>query len=224
MAHRRGSASQRARGVTLSVPRRRALSSLNLQGHLFEDSAPSPRALDTTVSLASWPGEARECVEIARRIQVEAARVWGPLTAWPCSSRTRPLSRAPRGGLAPCFHPRLVRARQHPTGPGRPRTPGTARVCGRRLSARRFAEYLSLARVPQPGVTAQETWVAPEGGLLPINEERDSNEEPADEDVDPDPGAATLEGTLRAPWRWERLLVDAAVIGGVDRWRRGFRA
>jgi len=24
----------------------------------------------------------------------------------------------------------------------------------------------------------------------------------------------------RAPWRWERLLVDAAVIGGRDRWRR----
>ena len=30
-----------------------------------------------------------------------------------------------------------------------------------------------------------------------------------------------LAGTLRAPWRWERLLVDAAVIGGRDRWRGG---
>jgi ATP-dependent helicase/nuclease subunit B len=29
-----------------------------------------------------------------------------------------------------------------------------------------------------------------------------------------------LEGQLRAPRRWERLLVEAAVIGGRDRWRR----
>ena len=29
-----------------------------------------------------------------------------------------------------------------------------------------------------------------------------------------------LEGTLRAPWRWDRLLVESAVIGGYDRWVR----
>jgi RecB family exonuclease len=29
-----------------------------------------------------------------------------------------------------------------------------------------------------------------------------------------------VEGTLRAPWRWEQLLVESAVIGGQDRWRR----
>src|SRR5207247_317493 len=29
-----------------------------------------------------------------------------------------------------------------------------------------------------------------------------------------------VEGTLRAPWRWEQLLVESAVIGGKDRWRR----
>ena len=27
-------------------------------------------------------------------------------------------------------------------------------------------------------------------------------------------------GTLRAPWRWERLLHDAAVLGGRERWKR----
>ncbi len=27
-------------------------------------------------------------------------------------------------------------------------------------------------------------------------------------------------GTLRAPWRWEDLIVEAAVIGGLDRWQR----
>ena len=40
------------------------------------------------------------------------------------------------------------------------------------------------------------------------------------EDTSFDPSAPVVRGTLRAPWRWERLIVDAAVIGGSDRWRR----
>jgi CRISPR/Cas system-associated exonuclease Cas4 (RecB family) len=36
----------------------------------------------------------------------------------------------------------------------------------------------------------------------------------------PQPEAPVASGTLRAPRRWERLLVDAAVIGGRDRWER----
>ena len=32
--------------------------------------------------------------------------------------------------------------------------------------------------------------------------------------------APVLEGALRAPWKWERLLVDSAVIGGRERWSR----
>src|SRR6185437_14259941 len=32
-----------------------------------------------------------------------------------------------------------------------------------------------------------------------------------------------VEGALRAPWRWERLLVDAAVIGNRERWERRLR-
>src|SRR5262249_25513927 len=32
--------------------------------------------------------------------------------------------------------------------------------------------------------------------------------------------APVAAGTLRAPWRWERLLVESAVIGGRDRWVR----
>src|SRR5439155_890763 len=33
-------------------------------------------------------------------------------------------------------------------------------------------------------------------------------------------GSAVVHGTLRAPWKWERLLVESAVIGGADRWSR----
>jgi len=35
--------------------------------------------------------------------------------------------------------------------------------------------------------------------------------------------SAQLGGSLRAPWRWEDYLVEAAVIGGKDRWRRRLR-
>src|SRR5262249_20010403 len=36
---------------------------------------------------------------------------------------------------------------------------------------------------------------------------------------DPD-SHPVVAGTLRAPWRWEQILVDAAVIGGMARWAR----
>src|SRR6185369_15177993 len=50
------------------------LNSLNrLQSFLFE--APPPEAaLDESVDLQNWPGEPRECIEIVRSIQLEAAR------------------------------------------------------------------------------------------------------------------------------------------------------
>src|SRR5262249_24481625 len=44
-----------------------------VQRHLFADSPPAPRALDDTVRLVAWPGEARECIEIARLLATEAA-------------------------------------------------------------------------------------------------------------------------------------------------------
>ncbi|AKT44209.1 PD-(D/E)XK nuclease family protein [Chondromyces crocatus] len=39
-----------------------------------------------------------------------------------------------------------------------------------------------------------------------------------EEAMDEDP--PVVDGTLRAPRRWEQILVNAAVIGGLDRWRR----
>jgi ATP-dependent helicase/nuclease subunit B len=193
----------------------------NLQRHLFEDSAPMAQALDATVSVASSPGEARECVEIARRIQLEGAH-GTPFDRMAVLLRAPGLYRAPleealrRAGVPAWFA----------QGSTRPDPAGRALLAllacaAEGLSARRFAEYLSLARVPQPGVTPEDPWVAPQADILPINPDRDATGDvAADADCDLDPAAATLAGTLRAPWRWERLIVDAAVIGGVDRWRR----
>src|SRR5207245_7060396 len=38
-----------------------------------------------------------------------------------------------------------------------------------------------------------------------------------------DERSPVIAGTLRTPFDWERLLVDAAVIGGKDRWSRRLR-
>ena len=40
------------------------------------------------------------------------------------------------------------------------------------------------------------------------------------EKVDEPESQTSLAGSLRAPWRWEKLLVDAAVIGSIERWER----
>ncbi|HKQ69921.1 MAG TPA: PD-(D/E)XK nuclease family protein, partial [Polyangiaceae bacterium] len=102
------------------------------------------------------------------------------------------------------------------------------------LSARRFAEYLSLGEVadaedegappgPRP---AAERYVPPDQDSVPGSILRaagaDAEAEPEPDDLPDPPGEtkATVHGTLRAPRLWERLLVDAAVIGGLPRWEK----
>jgi len=198
-----------------------------LQTHLFEDTRPRERVLDASVSLHAWPGEARECVEIARRIQIEAAR-GVPF------DRMAILLRAPQD-YTPHLQEALGRAAIpafFAAGTTRPDPSGRALLAllacrAEGLSARRFAEYLSLAQVPDPEVRAARgsdpdaTWVPPDHDLLPPG---DAAEPARGEDAEPlprDPYAVeSIAGSVRAPWRWEQLLVDAAVIGGTDRWKR----
>lgn len=214
-------------GLLGSKPKRpkdvRPVSSLgNLQQHLFQESAPSRRDADASLSLASWPGEARECVEIARRMQEQAAqgvrfdRMAVFLRA-PGQYRAH-LEEALRRASIPAWFAR---------GSTRPDPAGRAFLAllacaAEHLSARRFAEYLSLSQVPEPGSDQKAGWTPPEeDDLLPLGFKREAAEETiAADTTDSNPDAPALEGTLRAPWRWERLIVDAAVIGGVDRWRR----
>lgn len=202
-----------------------------LQVHLFEEEAPAPRPLDSTVSLRSAPGEARECVEIARLIQGEAAR-------GVAFDRMAILLRSPREygahleealGRAeiPAHFARGVR-RPHPAGRA---LLALLECAAERLSARRFAEYLSLAQVPEmPGNGAPSSahddagapWAPPDDALLAVPEiaEAPPPDEPDITLADPET-TPIVAGTLRAPWRWEHLLVDAAVIGGdPERWER----
>jgi CRISPR/Cas system-associated exonuclease Cas4 (RecB family) len=109
--------------------------------------------------------------------------------------------------------------------------------------ARRFAEYLYLGEVPDdadgapPPAPPPGDRVAPPdddtlGALLgetaaslgAADADRDDEEDTHDTKAAPRPIAeedrGTAFGTLRAPRHWERLLVDAAVIGGKDRWQK----
>ena len=101
------------------------------------------------------------------------------------------------------------------------------------LSARRFAEYLSLGQVPSAALHSQ----APEGTAgrarrpwsPPTDDLASGLVRDDDRAEDPGPrrrrpaterdGNRIVAGTLRAPWRWEELLVEAYVIQGLDRWR-----
>ena len=76
---------------------------------------------------------------------------------------------------------------------------------------------------PPEAASRSERWVAPDQDLIPravaeaLGEETMPQNIPAPSgDPDKDP---VIAGQLRAPRRWERLLVEAAVIGGRERWR-----
>ncbi len=191
-----------------------------LQRHLFGADTPPQDPLDASVQLTAWPGEARECVEIARAIREEAARGVS-------FDRMAVLLHAPADYL-PHLEEAFARADVpyfFARGARRPHVGGRALLAllacaAEGLSARRFAEYLSLAQVPDAGVPGDPdaSWTAPEHDLL-APAEPGPRDQTDDLVADPDT-APVVAGALRAPPRWERLLVDAAVIGGRDRWRR----
>ena len=202
-----------------------------LRRHIFDIDAPPQRERAGDVSFFSAPGEARETLEIARRVLDEAA------SGVPFDEMAVCL-RAPQQYLGllehaferagvPAFFDRGTR-RPDPTG----RAFAALLSCAcERLSARRFDEYLSLGQVPRLG--AQE----PRGRAIVPDDEAYARFADAVGGADAPPAwteavpfdsedEAIVAGTLRAPWKWEELIVESAVIGGVDRsdgrrrWRR----
>jgi ATP-dependent helicase/nuclease subunit B len=206
-----------------------------LQRGLFEESAPEPAELDASVAIFSAPGESRECVEIARRV-IAAARAGTPF------DRIAILLRSPeeyRAHLAEALGRAGVPV-HFARGAVRPDPAGRAFLAllacaAEGLSARRFAEYLSLAQVPDATPDGgPPPALEPEARFVPADEElvpeaigdalaRAAGAEAAPREElpvgDPDASAVTS-GTLRAPRRWEQLLVEASVIGGRERWER----
>jgi ATP-dependent helicase/nuclease subunit B len=210
----------------IELPRRAdsQLSSLRkLQDHLFSNASEESK-LDGTVTVVSAPGEMQEAVEIARRIQDEARHgIAFDRIAVLCHVGER---------YGPYLEEALARAgipAYFATGTRRPEPGGRAMLqmlscASENLSAKCFAEYLSLAQVPDLDVTIAsadaftppyaEVFSAPLASDLDLPPPLPETEPP---DVSPVP---VVEGTLKAPWRWEKLLVESAVIGGRDRWQR----
>ena len=209
-----------------------------LRTSLFASEPPPAGDVDDTVHVFSAPGEGREAVEIVRRVLQEAAR------GVPFDEMAV-LLRAPQTYLGLLEHA-FARAgipAWFERGTRRPDPAGRAFLAllacaDESLSARRFAEYLSLAQVP-PGVWPQ--WHESGATVADPDRRRSSGhrcprtlrpEDPAPIDEAPpaserDPDDRVVAGTLRAPWRWEELLVEAYVIEGLDRWQRrlpGLRA
>ncbi len=195
-----------------------------LQAHLFAGTAPPERGVDETVTVVSAPGEMHECVEIARRIAAEARR-GVPF------DRVAVLLHDPVR-YAPYLQEALARAgipAYFARGTRRPEPGGRALLAllacaAENLSARRFAEYLSLAQVPDPDRPRDDQpAISADAELAPLSLESDleveDNATLVDDIAAADP-VPVIDGTARAPWRWERLLVDAAVIGSAQRWKK----
>ena len=197
----------------------------SLRAFLFEtDAQPAECPRDDSLEFFSAPGEGRECVEIARRILAQAR-------AGVRFDEIAILIRSPHSYFGLLEHA-LYRAgvpAWFDRGTRRPHPAGRAFLAllacaSEQLSASRFAEYLSLGQVPPLEAPVTEDWAASFdealGSAAPVDDELVVEEEAAAaEPVDPD--EAVVAGTLRAPWRWEQLLGDAAVIGqDAARWRR----
>lgn len=207
-----------------------------LRRYLFARRRPPERQPKGDVRLFSAPGEGRECVEIARRI-LEEAKAGIPFDQIAVFVRSPQryaalLEHAFKRAGIPAWFDRGT-SRPHPA--GRAFLAILACAC-EKLSARRFAEYLSLAQVPQLGGRAEFDFVVPADETLSVvaeAAERTGDRETRDDSIDPeradsrpsppdvDVTDAVVAGSLRAPWKWETMIVESAVIGGdPGRWHR----
>jgi ATP-dependent helicase/nuclease subunit B len=181
---------------------------------------PEPIAVsDATLTSFSAPGEALESAEIARRILALSA-------AGTRFDQIAVLLRSPER-----YQPLLEEAFRRAGIPGyfsggtaRPDPAGRAflallRCAAERCSASRFAEYLSLAQTPEltkEGAPHRRdaAWTPPQDEILAgLYPQSGPQAEALPDDTPP----------IVAPVAWERLLVDAAVVGGRERWARRLR-
>lgn len=180
----------------------------HLRQFLFSTRPKRCNEKDDRFAFFSAPGEGLEAVEIARQII-------GLAQKGIAFDQVAILLRNP-DRYQPMVEDALRRARVpawFSRGSARPHPSGRAflallRCAAERLSASRFAEYLSLGQVPE--TPRAPAWVAPEDELLGT----------LDDTLDNDAEEPPAEADRPTPRRWERLLVDAAVIGGKARWER----
>ncbi len=192
-----------------------------LQAQLFSSNQVVGDA-DESVAILSAPGEAREAVEIARRILAAAERGvpfdrMAILLRSPFHYRTHLLESLRRAKIPAHF----TRAAARPEPAGRALL-ALLECAAERLSATRFAEYLSLGVVPDRarGVAAA---AAREGAALAPSDEETAQLLGLSTSTAESPSPRPTKN-LTIPRRWESLLVNAAVIGGAGRWHSRLNA
>ena len=174
--------------------------------YLFGAETAPVQAADHSLQYFAAPGESLECVEMARWIQQATAaglpfdRMAIPLRDPNYQPHAEEALR--RAGIPAYFS----RGAQRPDPAGRAFL-ALLHCAADHLSASSFAEYLSLAQVPDPAAAGSEP-------QLPALEEWLGAEAITLAPETPDQPA------VPAPHLWERLLVDAAVRYGADRWSR----
>ncbi len=212
----------RVRVTAINVNRSGPDSLARMQAHLFGDTPPE-REGDGTVTVTSAPGEMHECVEVARQI-CEAAREGVPfdriaVLLHDAARYASYLKEALERADVPAYFARGTRLPE----PGGRAMLALLACAADNLSARRFAEYLSLAQVPDRDRSSEPKPLSATDSELTLAPLRaDLELPPAAPEREPESAAPVpvVEGTVPAPWRWERLLVDAAVIGSAERWER----
>ncbi len=185
-----------------------------LRAQLFRSSLSADAPLPEAVAFFSAAGEGLECTEIARRLHrlAEAGTRFDEMAI---------LLRDP-GRYQPLLEEALNRAAvpcHFSHGSVRPDTAGRAFLallhCAfESFPATRFAEYLSLGQMP---VTSAEKVMAAGSSTVFGTEDELLDTEV---EVRPKPEPPMAAAPPSTPARWEQLLVDAAVIGGRDRWAR----
>jgi superfamily I DNA/RNA helicase len=201
-----------------------------LQRNLFrEDSDAESAGPSSGIDIFSAPGEGRECVEISRRVLARAHKGipfdrMAVLLRSPEEYRANLEEAFGRAGIPVHF----ARGARRPDPAGRAFF-ALLRCALEGLSARRFAEYLSLGQVPDaaaggapPAAAARgDQWVEPDSeAVTQETDEASPTSEPWEDVAEKTADAPVRNGQLRAPQRWEQLLVEAAVIGSRERWGR----
>jgi ATP-dependent helicase/nuclease subunit B len=197
-----------------------------VQAQLFAPA--TAKAPADALVVFSAPGENRECVEIARLVKAESEQAtrfdrMAVLLHTPSRYRAH-LEEAMRRAGIPVHFARGT-ARPDPSG----RALLALIACQlEELSATRFAEYMSLGELPRadtsgappPALDPAERWALPDTDLVSDEVALAAEGDDEVEEDEPSEDAPVADGSLRAPRLWERLLVDAAVIGEKARWKR----
>ena len=213
----------------------------HLRRHVFLSEPPPARSRAGDVRLFSAPGEGREAVEIVRRILDEAEPACRS-TRWPsscarrsstsdCSNTRAPGPPFPSISIAESGARILRGARSSRCCPARSKAclpGGSTNIC-RSARCRRSAggrrQSTVDSRPPAVAVPSLQRDVVVDsterrGGRAESPGSRGSG--PVSDSDD----EAIVAGMLRAPWKWEELVVESAVVGGRtradggQRWRR----